>query len=187
MKSLDSNRRSKSLERTKRQLEEENVSALYETSKLRQELRKEKRALAKERSERARQSLEIDLLRKDNISALKNLCESQIALREAQDQCRELEASLRSQNETTYTAQDVYTEESPITVHGSSSDDVSDDFMMPYPIEEGSNPMSISKTLSHRRQAKNVGLRSELPQHLQRPQWLALRTTRFRSLVISPS
>lgn len=138
MKSLDSNRRSKSLERTKRQLEEENVSALYETSKLRQELRKEKRALAKERSERARQSLEIDLLRKDNISALKNLCESQIALREAQDQCRELEASLRSQNETTYTAQDVYTEEPPITVHGSSSDDVSDDFMMPYPIEEGS-------------------------------------------------
>lgn len=138
VKSLDSNRRSKSLERTKRQLEEENVSALYETSKLRQELRKEKRAFAKERSERARQSLEIDLLRKDNISALKNLCESQIALREAQDQCRELEASLRSQNETTYTAQDVYTEESPITVHGSSSDDVSDDFMMPYPIEEGS-------------------------------------------------
>ncbi|KAG4275927.1 hypothetical protein FPRO04_08046 [Fusarium proliferatum] len=138
VKPLDSNRRSKSLERTKRQLEEENVSALYETSKLRQELRKEKRALAKERSERARQSLEIDLLRKDNISALKNLCESQIALREAQDRCRELEASLRSQNETTYTAQDVYTEESPITVHGSSSDDVSDDFMMPYPIEEGS-------------------------------------------------
>ncbi|RKL41911.1 hypothetical protein BFJ72_g5249 [Fusarium proliferatum] len=54
VKPLDSNRRSKSLERTKRQLEEENVSALYETSKLRQELRKEKRALAKERSERAR-------------------------------------------------------------------------------------------------------------------------------------
>ncbi|VTT77459.1 unnamed protein product [Fusarium fujikuroi] len=138
VKPLDSNRRSKRFERTKRQLEKENVSALYEISKLRHELRKEKRALAKERSERARQTLEIDLLRNDNISAHKNLSESQVALKEAQDRCRELEASLRSQKETTYTAQDLYTGESPTTVHESSSDDVSDEFTMSYPIEEGS-------------------------------------------------
>ncbi|SCO22369.1 uncharacterized protein FFE2_15270 [Fusarium fujikuroi] len=138
VKPLDINRRSKRFERTKRQLEKENVSALYEISKLRHELRKEKRALAKERSERARQTLEIDLLRNDNISAHKNLSESQVALKEAQDRCRELEASLRSQKETTYTAQDLYTGESPTTVHESSSDDVSDEFTMPYPIEEGS-------------------------------------------------
>ncbi|KLO96606.1 Uncharacterized protein LW93_13705 [Fusarium fujikuroi] len=138
VKPLDINRRSKRFERTKRQLEKENVSALYEISKLRHELRKEKRALAKERLERARQTLEIDLLRNDNISAHKNLSESQVALKEAQDRCRELEASLRSQKETTYTAQDLYTGESPITVHESSSDDVSDEFTMPYPIEEGS-------------------------------------------------
>ncbi|CVK87555.1 uncharacterized protein FMAN_05493 [Fusarium mangiferae] len=148
VKPLDSNRRSERLERTKRQLEKENVSALYETSKLRQELRKEKRALAKERSERTRQSLEIDLLRKDNISAHKNLSESQVALKEAQDRCRELEASLRSQNETTYTTQDLYTGESPITVHGSSSDDVSDDFTMPYPIEKGSKSNKYEQNIA---------------------------------------
>ncbi|KAF4503109.1 hypothetical protein FAGAP_664 [Fusarium agapanthi] len=116
---LDTGKRSKRLERTKRQLEKENGSALYETSKLRQELRREKRALAKERSERARQSLEIGLLRDDNIAAHKNLSESQAALKEAQERCRELEASLRSQDETTYAAQDQYAEESPITVDGS--------------------------------------------------------------------
>ncbi|KAF5980632.1 hypothetical protein FBULB1_5100 [Fusarium bulbicola] len=115
---LDTGKRNKRLERTKRQLEKENVSALYETSRLRQELRKEKRALAKERSERARQSLEIDLLRADNIAAHKNLSESQAALKEAQERCRELEASLRSQDETTYASRDQYAEESPITIDG---------------------------------------------------------------------
>ncbi|PNP77956.1 hypothetical protein FNYG_08682 [Fusarium nygamai] len=109
-------RQSKRLERSKRQLEDEIISALYETSRLRQELRKEKRALAKERSENARKSLEIDLLRNDNKSAHQNLNESKTALKEAQERCLELEASLRSQNEATHAAQDLYTEESPITL-----------------------------------------------------------------------
>ncbi|EMT68055.1 hypothetical protein FOC4_g10012459 [Fusarium odoratissimum] len=80
-KSLDTDRRNKRLERTKRQLEKENVSALYETSKLRQDLRKQRRALAKERSESARKSLEIDLLRNDNITAHQNLNDKQTALK----------------------------------------------------------------------------------------------------------
>ncbi|KAF5580984.1 hypothetical protein FPCIR_10372 [Fusarium pseudocircinatum] len=109
-------RKSTRLERTKRQLENENVSALYETSRLRQELRKQKRALAKERSENARKSLEIDLLRKDNKNAYQKLNESEAALKKAQERCRELEASLRSHNEVTYAAQDLYTEESPVTL-----------------------------------------------------------------------
>ncbi|RKL13124.1 hypothetical protein BFJ68_g7509 [Fusarium oxysporum] len=104
-KSLDTDRRNKRLERTKRQLEKENVSALYETSKLRQDLRKQRRALAKERSE---------------------------TLKEAQERCRELEASLRSQNEATHAAQDQYAGESLITVDGSNFDEVGDlDDMVP--------------------------------------------------------
>ncbi|EWG42758.1 hypothetical protein FVEG_04497 [Fusarium verticillioides 7600] len=115
-KTLNTDSRNLRLERTKRQLEKENVSALYETSRLRQELRKEKRALAKERSENARKSLEIDLLRSDNNNAYQNLDESKTALKEAQERCRELEASLQSQNEATQTAQDPYTGESPTTL-----------------------------------------------------------------------
>ncbi|RYC92881.1 hypothetical protein BFJ63_vAg4308 [Fusarium oxysporum f. sp. narcissi] len=131
-KSLDMDRRNKRLERTKRQLEKENVSALYETSKLRQDLRKQRRTLAKERSENARKSLEIDLLRNDNMTAHQNLNDSQTALKEAQERCRELEASLRSQNEATHAAQDQYTGESPITVDGSNFDEVGDlDDMIP--------------------------------------------------------
>ncbi|KAF5689662.1 hypothetical protein FDENT_4306 [Fusarium denticulatum] len=107
---------SQRLERSKRQLEKENVSALYETSRLRQELRKEKRALAKERSENARKSLEIDLLRNDNNNAYQNLNESEAALKEAQERCQQLEVSLRSHNEVTHAAQDLYTGESPITI-----------------------------------------------------------------------
>jgi Fe2+ transport system protein B len=99
-------RRNKHLERTKRQLEKENVSALYETSKLRQQLQKKKRVLAKERSENARKTLEIDLLRNDNRAAHQNLNESNTALKEAQERCWELENSLRSQNGTIHTAQD---------------------------------------------------------------------------------
>ncbi|KAG5778824.1 hypothetical protein H9Q73_007494 [Fusarium xylarioides] len=109
-------RQSKRLERSKRQLEKENISALYETSRLRQELRKDKRALAKERSENARKSLEIDLLRSDNKTAHRNLNESKTELKEAQERCRELEAFLQSQNEATHAAQDLHTGESPMTV-----------------------------------------------------------------------
>ncbi|KAH7225040.1 hypothetical protein BKA60DRAFT_606135 [Fusarium oxysporum] len=116
-KSLDTDRRNK---------------PLYETSNLRQDLRKQRRALAKERSENARKSLEIDLLRNDNITAHQNLNDSQIALKEAQERCRELEASLRSQNEATHAAQDQYAGESPITVDGSNFDEVGDlDDMIP--------------------------------------------------------
>ncbi|KAF5533383.1 hypothetical protein FNAPI_12694 [Fusarium napiforme] len=115
-KTLNTDRRSKRLERTKRQLEKENVSALYATSRLRQELRKEKRALAKERSENARKSLEIDLLRNDNKNAYQTLNETTTALREAQERCHELEASLQSQNEATQTAQGPYDRESPVTL-----------------------------------------------------------------------
>ncbi|RKK76225.1 hypothetical protein BFJ69_g7111 [Fusarium oxysporum] len=96
------------------------------------DLRKQRRALAKERSENARKSLEIDLLRNDNITAHQNLNDSQIALKEAQERCRELEASLRSQNEATHAAQDQYAGESPITVDGSNFDEVGDlDDMIP--------------------------------------------------------
>ncbi|TVY77425.1 hypothetical protein Focb16_v006512 [Fusarium oxysporum f. sp. cubense] len=131
-KSLDTDRRNKRLERTKRQLEKENVSALNETSKLRQDLRKQRRALAKERSESARKSLEIDLLRNDNITAHQNLNDRQTALKEAQERCRELGVPLRSQNEATHAAQDQYAGESPITVDGSNFDEVGDlDDMIP--------------------------------------------------------
>jgi len=108
------------------------VSALNETSKLRQDLRKQRRALAKERSESARKSLEIDLLRNDNITAHQNLNDRQTVLKEAQERCRELEASLRSQNEATHAAQDQYAGEPPITVDGSNFDEVGDlDDMIP--------------------------------------------------------
>ncbi|KAF5622806.1 uncharacterized protein FTJAE_10785 [Fusarium tjaetaba] len=130
-KTLNTDRRSKRLEVTKRQLEKENVSALYETSRLRQELRKEKRALAKERSENARKSLEIDLLRNDNKNAYQTLNETTTALREAQERCRELEASLQSQNEATQTAQDPYTGESPVTLDESFDEAVDLDNMLP--------------------------------------------------------
>ncbi|KAF4956299.1 hypothetical protein FGADI_3876 [Fusarium gaditjirri] len=124
--SIGKERQSTRLERTKRQLEKENVSALYEASRLRQELRKEKRALAKERSENARKSLEIDLLRNENRTAHENLSDSQTALKEAQKRCQELETSLRPQNEATHAAQDQYTGGSPITVDGSSFDEAGD-------------------------------------------------------------
>ncbi|KAF5632791.1 hypothetical protein F52700_6329 [Fusarium sp. NRRL 52700] len=121
-KTPGTDKQNRRLERTKRQLEKENVSALYETSRLRQELRKGKRALAKEQSESARKTLEIDLLRNDNKAAYQKLDDSQAALKEAQERCRELEASLRAQNEVTQAAQDQCIGESPITVDGSCFD-----------------------------------------------------------------
>ncbi|KAF5723747.1 hypothetical protein FMUND_1483 [Fusarium mundagurra] len=74
-----------------------------------------------EKRSRAEVSPKIDLLRNDNKNAYRNLDESKTALGEAQERCRELEASLRSQNETTHAVQGQYAEY-PITVDGSSDE-----------------------------------------------------------------